>query len=199
MSSARSVIRVTYSLKRAWQLVAEVESACSGIHVLINAAGQRHVRILGMVRLSNAALPLLQRAGGSRLIVNVAPKHAGRKERLFPYGGSVECFQRLVEGIALQLEDSSITVAGVRPVAEDETSRPPASAGLAAIAKAADFETAEQIVTLVASHRPGWRLSRTRPFGPSDVRFWDAPLPTGPVARPRPSAARLRGTSQAPC
>ena len=76
----------------------EISSRFGSIDVLINAAGRGYVRALTMMRMSRAALPLMRRGAGYRLIANVAPAGGfSAGETIFPYAGSFASFARLSE------------------------------------------------------------------------------------------------------
>ena len=88
----------------------------SSIDVLINAAGRGYVRALGMMRMTRAFMPLLRRASGRRMLVNIAP--AGgfvSSDGMFPYASSRSAFERLTEAIAEQTRGTSIEVVNVTP------------------------------------------------------------------------------------
>ena len=51
----------------------EIADKFGPIDVLINAAGRGYVRAVAMVRMTRAFMPLLRRANGRRILVNVAP------------------------------------------------------------------------------------------------------------------------------
>jgi short-subunit dehydrogenase len=95
---------------------AEMTAKYSSIDVLINAAGRGYVRALAMMRMTRAFMPLLRRAEGPRMLVNVAP--AGgfvSSEGMFPHGSSAGAFERLSEALAEQVKGTSIGVATIVP------------------------------------------------------------------------------------
>jgi NADP-dependent 3-hydroxy acid dehydrogenase YdfG len=97
-------------------LAAEIAEKFSSIDVLINAAGRGYVRALGMMRMTRAFMPLLRRAGGRRMLVNIAP--AGgfvSSDGMFPYASSRSAFERLTEAIAEQTRGTSIEVVNIKP------------------------------------------------------------------------------------
>jgi NADP-dependent 3-hydroxy acid dehydrogenase YdfG len=97
-------------------LAAEIAEKFSSIDVLINAAGRGYVRALGMMRMTRAFMPLLRRASGRRMLVNIAP--AGgfvSSDGMFPYASSRSAFERLTEAIAEQTRGTSIEVINVTP------------------------------------------------------------------------------------
>jgi NAD(P)-dependent dehydrogenase (short-subunit alcohol dehydrogenase family) len=97
-------------------LAAEIAEKFSSIDVLINAAGRGYVRALGMMRMTRAFMPLLRRASGRRMLVNIAP--AGgfvSSDGMFPYASSRSAFERLTEAIAEQIRGTSIEAVNVTP------------------------------------------------------------------------------------
>ena len=95
---------------------AEMTDRYSSIDALINAAGHGYVRALAMMRMTRAFMPLLRRAEGRRMLVNVAP--AGgfvSSEGMFPHGSSAGAFERLSEALAEQVKGTSISVATIVP------------------------------------------------------------------------------------
>jgi len=97
-------------------LATEIAEKFGSIDVLINAAGRGYVRALGMMRMTRAFMPLLRRASGRRMLVNIAP--AGgfvSSDGMFPYASSRSAFERLTEAIAEQTRGTSIEVLNVTP------------------------------------------------------------------------------------
>ena len=95
---------------------AEMTAKYPSIDVLINAAGRGYVRALAMMRMTRAFMPLLRRAEGRRMLVNVAP--AGgfvSSEGMFPHGSSAGAFERLSDALAEQVKGTSISVATIVP------------------------------------------------------------------------------------
>ena len=137
---------------------AEIAEKFQSIDVLINAAGKRYVRSLGMMRMSRAFLPLLRKAQGRRLIVNVLPSAGyAAAEEMFPYAGSRESFERLSDALVEQTRGSSIKVVNMTPL----LARPPLTEVTPgrpyAIEEIDERASAQQIVSLVAKERPGGR------------------------------------------
>ncbi|MEO6224261.1 MAG: SDR family oxidoreductase [Sphingomicrobium sp.] len=131
---------------------ADIAAAYPSLEVLINAAGAGYVRTLGMVRMTRAMLPLLRRARGHRLIINIAPIGGfSRNDRMFPYAGSRECFQRLSEAIADQVRGSAIEVVMLTPrlVAAVSTNSP-RPAQPYCFQRVDDWDIAERITGIVA-------------------------------------------------
>jgi NADP-dependent 3-hydroxy acid dehydrogenase YdfG len=95
---------------------ADIVQAFGSIDVLINASGAGYVRSLGMMRMTRAMLPLLRKATGRRLIVNVAPVGGfSTADGMFPYAGSREGFHRLSEAMMELVKGSSIRIATMTP------------------------------------------------------------------------------------
>jgi NAD(P)-dependent dehydrogenase (short-subunit alcohol dehydrogenase family) len=97
-------------------LAAEIAEKFTSIDVLINAAGRGYVRALGMMRMTRAFMPLLRRASGRRMLVNIAPADGFvSSDGMFPYASSRSAFERLTEAIAEQTRGTSIEVINVTP------------------------------------------------------------------------------------
>jgi short-subunit dehydrogenase len=95
---------------------AEIGDQFSAVDVLINAAGRGYVRALAMMRMTRAFMPLLRRATGQRLLINVAP--AGgfvASDGMFPYASSLGAFERLSEALTEQVRGTSIDVVSIAP------------------------------------------------------------------------------------
>lgn len=94
----------------------EVAEKFGTIDVLINAAGRGYVRAVAMVRMTRAFMPLLRRASGRRMLLNVAP--AGgfvSSDDMFPHGSSLAAFERLSEALAEQVRGTAIEVQTIVP------------------------------------------------------------------------------------
>lgn len=130
---------------------ADIANDFDSIDVLINAAGNGYVRSLGMMRMSNALLPLLRRGRGNRLIVNIAPSHGlGGRHEIFPHAGSQHGFQQLSDALELKTKGLGIAVVVVPPVL-----RPLPLPGEADLGWDAG-SIAERVVDLVRGQRPEW-------------------------------------------
>jgi NAD(P)-dependent dehydrogenase (short-subunit alcohol dehydrogenase family) len=95
---------------------ADIAETFPSIDVLINAAGRGYVRALAMMRMTRAFMPLLRRASGQRLLINVAP--AGgfvASDGMFPYASSLGAFERLSDALAEQVKGTSIEVVTIAP------------------------------------------------------------------------------------
>jgi short-subunit dehydrogenase len=95
---------------------AEIGEQFPGVDVLINAAGRGYVRALAMMRMTRAFMPLLRRAAGQRLLINIAP--AGgfvASDGMFPYASSFGAFERLSEALTEQVKGTSIEVVTIAP------------------------------------------------------------------------------------
>jgi NAD(P)-dependent dehydrogenase (short-subunit alcohol dehydrogenase family) len=142
---------------------AEIADTFPSLDVIVNAAGRGYIRSLGMMRMSQALLPLLRRAHGRRFILNVAPAGGfALKESMFPYAGSREGFQRLSDALSDQVVGTGICVLAVTPKRR-LSARPPAGDQPYILERTDDGELAERIVRTVAASRPGWRRQE-RPF-----------------------------------
>jgi len=96
--------------------VEEINSRFGSIDVLINAAGRGYVRALTMMRMARAAMPLLRKGSGYRLIANIAPAGGfSQRETIFPYAGSFASFARLSETLIEQCRGTEIDVACITP------------------------------------------------------------------------------------
>lgn len=95
---------------------AEVAEKFESIDVLINAAGRGYVRALAMMRMTRSFMPLLRRATGRRLLINIAP--AGgfvASDGMFPYASSMGAFERLSEALMEQVKGTSIEAVTIAP------------------------------------------------------------------------------------
>jgi short-subunit dehydrogenase len=119
-----------------------------------------------MMRMSNALLPLLRRATGSRFIFNVKPLEGmSPGEPLFQYASSPTGFERLSEALAEQTRGSTIDVATVTPKLCFERPRRVtaiSAAQLSPTGKVDSVETAQRIVALIKARRPEWRVRQGR-------------------------------------
>src|SRR5205807_4295860 len=73
-------------------------------------------------RMTRASMPLLRRASGERLLINIAP--AGgfvSSDGMFPYASSRVAFEGLAEAVAEQVRGTSIHVVNVTPKLERGT------------------------------------------------------------------------------
>jgi NAD(P)-dependent dehydrogenase (short-subunit alcohol dehydrogenase family) len=138
---------------------AEVDEKFDSIDIMINAAGQAYVRALAMVRMTRALLPLLRRGRDRRMIVNIAPGcDCASADGMFPYASSEAAFDRLHEALAEQTRGSAIDVVEICPSLMP--ARPNQRNGVAQLHETGcidEASTAERIVELVATARPGWR------------------------------------------
>ena len=95
---------------------AEVAEKFQSVDVLINAAGRGYVRALAMMRMTRSFMPMLRRAAGKRLLINIAP--AGgfvASDGMFPYASSLGAFERLSEALTEQVKGTSIEVVTIAP------------------------------------------------------------------------------------
>ena len=87
----------------------EIESRFRSVDILINAAGRGYVRNLAMMRMTVAFLPMMRRATGKRLIINLAPADGFTTDtNLFPYAGSRVAFESLCEAITRKTKGTAI-------------------------------------------------------------------------------------------
>jgi NAD(P)-dependent dehydrogenase (short-subunit alcohol dehydrogenase family) len=138
----------------------EIADRFAGIDVLINVAGQGYVRALAMTRMTCALLPLLRRATGRRLIVNVAAAGGfSAVDDIFPYASSMPAFERLSEALATQVKGSSIGVVSLTPtIARPRLPGVVRADHLYEFQRVDEADTARRILDLVAAERPEWRF-----------------------------------------
>ena len=139
--------------------VEEIGGLFGSIDVLINAAGRGYVRALTMMRLSRAALPLLRKGVGYRLIANVAPAGGfSTGETIFPYAGSFASFARLSETLVDQCRGTEIDVACITPrIVRSREASSRWSDHLYRLDRVDEHEAAERIVEMFAAERPHWK------------------------------------------
>jgi len=94
-------------------LATTVADLFARIDVLINGAGQGYVRTLAMMRTTRALLPMLGRAEGLGLIVNIAPRRPAVRCRLFPYASTKKAFETLSAGLRMRAAGSFVDVVTV--------------------------------------------------------------------------------------
>lgn len=139
--------------------VAEIASLFPSIEVLINAAGRGYVRTLAMTRMTQAMIPLLRRATGCRLIVNISS--AGEllpSDEIFPYASSLEAFDRLSQRLKDQVRGMGIEVVNIAPkLVPGRSANALWSDRLYEIQQIDERDMAERILDLVAAARPDWR------------------------------------------
>lgn len=138
---------------------AELASLFPSIEVLINAAGRGYVRTLAMTRMTQAILPLLRRATGCRLVVNIssAGEHLPADE-IFPYASSLEAFDRLSQRLREQVRGMGIEVVNFAPkLIPGHSANALWSDRLYELRQIDEKDMAERILDLVAAARPDWR------------------------------------------
>lgn len=95
---------------------ADVLRTVSSVDVLINAAGRRYVRTLGMMRMARAFLPAMIGGRTEMDVVNIAPAGGFVPEACqFPYAASQEAFDRLSEALAFEVRGSNVSVISIVP------------------------------------------------------------------------------------
>jgi len=138
---------------------AELASLFPAIEVLINAVGRGYVRTLAMTRMTQAMLPLLRRAGGCRLVINISS--AGgfvSRDGMFPYASSLEAFDRLSERLRDQVRGTGVEIVNVAPkLISGQAGNALWSDRLYDLKQVDKIDTAERILDLIAAARPGWR------------------------------------------
>lgn len=137
----------------------ELAAVVPGIEVLINAAGRGYVRTLAMTRVTHAMLPLLRRARGCRLVVNVASVGGfASRDGMFPYASSREAFERLADMLKEQTRGTGIDVINVTPnLLPGAVANALWSDRQFALRSVDERDTAARIVELAAAARPDWR------------------------------------------
>lgn len=138
---------------------AELADSFPAIDVLINAAGHGYVRSLAMARMTRAMMPLLRRADGQRLVVNMAPAGGFRKaNEIFPYASSEHAFDRLSAALAEQARGTAIDIVSMKP--SIALAAKPRSSGVPALyefQRVDEATTARRIVEMVSVRRPEWQ------------------------------------------
>lgn len=146
--------------------IEEIGGLFGSIDVLINAAGRGYVRALTMMRMSRAALPLLRKGAGYRLIANMAPAGGfSATENIFPYAGSFASFARLSETLIDQCRGTEIDVACITPrIVRARQGSSQWSDHHYRLDRVDEQEAAERIVEMFAAERPLWK-HEPRPVG----------------------------------
>lgn len=138
---------------------AELASRFPGIEVLINAAGRGYVRTLAMTRMTQAMLPLLRRAAGCRLIINISSAgESGLTDAIFPYASSLEAFDRLSDRLREQVRGTGVEVVNIVPkLIASRGANALWSDRLYELQQVDQHDIAERIIDLIATARPDWR------------------------------------------
>lgn len=148
--------------------IEEIGALFGSIDVLINAAGRGYLRALTMMRISRAAMPLLRRAAGYRLIANIAPAGGfSSSDTIFPYAGSFASFARLSETLIDQCRGTEIEVACITPrIVRARQASARWSDQAYRLDRVDEQDAAGRIVEMFAAERPLWkhppRLSNRR-------------------------------------
>lgn len=139
--------------------IEEISAQFGSIDVLINAAGRGYVRALTMMRMARAAMPLLRKARGYRLIANIAPAGGfSARETIFPYAGSFASFARLSETLIEQCRGTEIDVACITPrIVRSKPGSAQWSDHLYRLDRVDERDAAERIVAMFAAERPLWQ------------------------------------------
>ena len=139
--------------------VEEIGQRFGSIDVLINAAGRGYVRALTMMRMSRAAMPLLRKGRGYRLIANIAPAGGfSQRETIFPYAGSFASFARLSETLVEQCRGTEIDVACITPrIVRAKQGSAQWSDQLYRLDRVDELDAAARIVEMFAAERPLWQ------------------------------------------
>jgi len=145
--------------------VEEINSRFGSIDVLINAAGRGYVRALTMMRMARAAMPLLRKGSGYRLIANIAPAGGfSQRETIFPYAGSFASFARLSDTLIEQCRGTEIDVACITPrVVRSKPGSAQWSDQLYRLDRVDELDAAERIVSMFAAERPFWNQQQLPP------------------------------------
>jgi NAD(P)-dependent dehydrogenase (short-subunit alcohol dehydrogenase family) len=132
------------------------------IDVLVNAAGRGYVRAVAMVRMTRAFMPLLRRAQGRRILVNVAPAGGFVSSKdMFPHGSSLAAFERLSDALAEQVRGTAIEVATIVPrlIGGTINGRPAQPYQLSRVDEA---HTAERVASLVLNSDSRMKIAPQR-------------------------------------
>lgn len=143
----------------------EIAERFGTIDVLINAAGRGYVRALAMVRMTRGFMPLLRRANGCRILVNVAPVGGFVSSKdMFPHGSSLAAFERLSDALAEQLRGTAIELETIVPhlVARTVSGRP---AQLYQLSRVDEEHTVQRVVRLVLNSDSQARVPPIRGSG----------------------------------
>ena len=144
--------------------VEEITQQFGSIDVLINAAGRGYVRALTMMRMARAAMPLLRKGRGYRLIANIAPAGGfSQRETIFPYAGSFASFARLSETLIEQCRGTDIDVACITPrIVRAKQGSAQWSDQLYRLDRVDELDAAVRIVEMFAAERPMWPQQQAR-------------------------------------
>lgn len=134
---------------------ADITALVPSIDVLVNAAGSAYLRPLATMLVTEALLPLLRKAEGQRLIVNVASGSATAQiARIFPYATSMDAFRGITASLQERVRGSGIRVVSMIPAGPVAVSDDCGSAPAPFFPDAASI--ARQVLALVLGTRPDW-------------------------------------------
>lgn len=143
---------------------AEIAETFGSVDVLINASGRGYVRVLAMMRLARGFMPLLRRATGERLLINIAP--AGgfvESDGMFPYAGSRVAFDGLSQALGEQVRGTAIKLVNITPKLSHGTTAERARRGpLYQLDRVDEEEAAGRIVSLIQESRPSHSVLERR-------------------------------------
>ena len=137
----------------------ELAGLFPSLDVLINAAGQGYVRTLAMTRMTQAILPLLRRARGCRLVINISSVGGFvSRDGMFPYASSLQAFDRLSERLRDQVRGTGVEIVNFAPkLVAGRTANALWSDRLYEMQRIDEEDVAERVLDLIAAARPGWR------------------------------------------
>ena len=145
-------------------LAADLNRRFPAVDVLINAAGRGYVRSLAMMRMTQAALPMMRRPFARHFIFNVASIDGfAPSNGMFPYASSFKSFRRLSNALAAQVAGRDIDVVQFRPQMTNAPDvRRPQQDQPYRLLRIDENHSASRIIDHVAAR---WRGERTRGRG----------------------------------
>lgn len=136
-------------------LATEIADKFGSVDVLINAAGRGYVRVLAMMRMARGFMPLLRRATGERLVINIAPADGFvSSDGMFPYACSRVAFEGLSQALGEQVRGTAIKLVNIKPKLMGQTARESGpGATLYQLHRVDEQDVASRIVSLVGESR----------------------------------------------